>query len=120
MINTDLHHNSADILALAELKNNFAEILKHDLKTPVIAQIRILELLLSGHFGKLKVEQSDILISTLDSCKYLYKTLSDIISAYKTENKDFESVLFAQKIENKKETECYLFFIKESAEKRVI
>ena len=110
MINTDLHKSSM----LSE--NNFVEILKHELKTPILAQIRILELLLSGYFGKLKFEQSEILKTTLNSCEYVYKIISDIICKHNSEN-----ILFAQKIESVKNQSDYcLFLIKEFAEKKII
>lgn len=106
MINTDLHNTAVG------LKKDFIETIKHELKTPVLAQIRVLELLLSGHFGKLKFEQSEILKSTLNSCEYMYKIISDIIYTYKFENNDSETVLFAQKIKNNK-NDCCLYLIKE-------
>lgn len=110
MINTDLHNSPVG------LKNDFIEIVKHELKTPVLAQIRILELLLSGHFGKLKFEQSEILKTTLKSCEYMYKIISDIICS-----SDSENILFAQKIKNNKnKTDYCLFFIKEFNGKKII
>lgn len=66
----------------------FAATLTHDLKTPVIAQIRSLELLLGGAFGELNKEQKEMLSGTLESCKYMHTMISDILSAYKYENGD--------------------------------
>ena len=119
MINTDLHEISANSLDLAEIKNILIETIKHDLKTPVIAQIRILDLLLVGHFGKLNKEQKDIISETLNSCKFIYKILSDIIYAYKLKNDISDTILFAQKLEKDDNKSC-LFLIKDFAEKNTI
>ena len=119
MINTDLHEKTADLCDLAEIRNFFIETIKHDLKTPVIAQIRILDLLLVGRFGKLNKKQEEIICETLDSCKYMYKILSDIIHSYKFENNISDTVLFAQKLDQK-DNESFLFFIKDFAEKNII
>lgn len=119
MINTDLHDNSVNSFDLAEIKNILIETIKHDLKTPVIAQIRILDLLLVGHFGKLNKKQKDIIGETLNSCKYMYKILSDIIYAYKFKNNISDTVLFAQRLENNNDENC-LLLIKDFAEKNII
>lgn len=119
MIDTDLHDKTTNFYDLAEIKNFVIETIKHDLKTSVLAQIRILDLLLEGNFGKLNKEQKDIIYTTLDSCKYMYKILSDIIFAYKLKNNISETVLFAQKLEQKENGNC-LFLIKDFAEKNII
>ena len=119
MINTDLHENSANLSELAEIKNFLIETIKHDLKTPVIAQIRILDLLLVGRFGKLSKKQKDIICETLDSCKYMYKILSDIIYAYKFKNNISDTVLFAQKLEKNDNEKC-LFLIKDFGKNNII
>ena len=90
MNTTDLHKFLTENHDVNNLRNSFIETLAHDLKTPIIAQIRILELLVNGHFGKLNKEQSDIINSTLDSCKYMYEMVSTLISTYRFENEDFK------------------------------
>lgn len=69
-------------------KETFVATLTHDLKTPTIAQIRSLELLLGGTFGKLGKEQSEMISQTLDSCRYMLTMISDVLSTYKYENGD--------------------------------
>jgi hypothetical protein len=54
---------------------NYKSILRHHIKTPVLAQIRALELLLKGNFGKLNKEQAEMLELTLNSCKHSYKII---------------------------------------------
>lgn len=73
-----------------ELRKSFIETLTHDLKTPVLAQIRVLELILQDRFGKLNTEQSEMLQLSLDSCKYMYEMVSTLISTYKFENEEFK------------------------------
>ncbi len=79
--------NSANI---TDLRRGFIETLTHDLKTPILAQIRALELLLENYFGKVSSEQSEIIQLTLDSCKYMYEMVSTLISTYKYDNEEFE------------------------------
>lgn len=86
----DLHNSILKTDDIEELRNGFIETLAHDLKTPIIAQIRILDLLILGHFGNLNKEQLDIINTTLDSCKYMYEMVSTLISTYRFENEDFK------------------------------
>lgn len=72
-----------------DLRNGFIETLTHDIKTPVLAQIRILELLTEGFFGKLNKNQLLIINETLDASKYMYELISTLVSTYRFEN-DFK------------------------------
>ena len=74
---------------VADVKNGFIETLTHDIKTPILAQMRVLELLIEEHFGQISDEQSEILKLTLDSCQYMYEMVSTLISTYKYDNEDF-------------------------------
>ena len=82
----------------------FISTINHDLRVPVIAQIRALELLAAGNMGVLNNEQSEIVNLTLASCKSIYGMLSAILSAYKYENRDvilnYETVNILSLIEN--------------------
>lgn len=69
-------------------REEFISTVNHDLKIPVIAQIRALELVVNENFGTLNDEQKEILKMTLDSCRSMYKMISGILSAYKYENRD--------------------------------
>ena len=75
---------------LQSLKKGFIEILNHDLKTPIIAQIRALELMLKGNFGMLNNEQSEIVQLTLESCNHMYEMVSTLISNYKFDNEELK------------------------------
>ncbi len=67
-------------------KEIFAAILAHGLKTPTIAQIRSLELLLSEALGAFNDEQKELLYQTLESCRYMYNMINNAIFAYRMED----------------------------------
>lgn len=75
---------------IENLRKSFIETLTHDLKTPVLAQIRALELMLNGDFGEFNNEQTEMLQMTLESCQYMYEIVSTLISTYKFDNEEFE------------------------------
>ena len=68
---------------LESIKKNFIEILTHDLKTPILAQIRVLDMIIEGQFGTLSDEQLEMLNLTLESCNYMYTMVATLISTYK-------------------------------------
>ncbi len=67
-------------------KETFVATLTHDLKTPTIAQIRMLELLLEGAFGTLSEEQKEVIEQVLKSAKYMLGMISRVLYVYKFEN----------------------------------
>lgn len=71
--------------ALQRQRETFIASLSHDLKNPTIAQIRALELILNGKFGKVIPEQREIMEMVLDSCKYMNAMLCSVLSTYRTE-----------------------------------
>lgn len=73
---------------ISEQRETYIATLSHDLKTPTIAQVRALELLLSGQFGEFNQEQKNMLKLTLDSCNYMYDMVYTLLSTYKFENGD--------------------------------
>ncbi|MBP3925105.1 HAMP domain-containing histidine kinase [bacterium] len=75
---------------LEKQRETFIATLSHDLKTPTIAQIRSLELLLNGDFGEFSNEQRSMINLTLDSCKYMYEMVSTVLSTYKYENGEIQ------------------------------
>ena len=64
-------------------RETFVASLGHDLKNPTIAQIRSLELLLKGNFGKINSEQKELLEMVLDSCRYMNGMLSSLLATYR-------------------------------------
>ncbi len=78
-----------DIDSKKTLENNqqsFIETLTHDLKTPTNAQINILNLLLSGSFGKLTSEQFEMITLTHNSCIYMSDLIGTILDTYNSDN----------------------------------
>jgi|GEM_PF-407996 len=78
-----------DVTAKKEIeaqKETFVATLSHDLKTPVRAQIRALEMLLKGKFGHINEAQSEMLNETLNSNKYMAAMLDNLLTTYKYEN----------------------------------
>jgi CheY-like chemotaxis protein len=67
-------------------KETFVATLTHDLKTPVRAQIRALEMMIAGKFGELQSEQAQILNETLNSNKYMFGMLDNLLSTYRYED----------------------------------
>ncbi len=73
----------------AEQRETYVATLTHDLKTPTIAQIKALDLLLNEHMGPLNNEQKELLTLTKDSCNFMFEMLSTLLSTYKYENGDY-------------------------------
>ena len=73
----------------AEQRETYVATLTHDLKTPTIAQIKALDLLLNNTMGPLNDEQRELLLLTKDSCNFMYEMLSTLLSTYKYENGDY-------------------------------
>ena len=71
---------------LENRKEPFVATLTHDLKTPTVAQIKVLDLLLNDTFGKLNNEQKDMLWQIKSSCKYMYDLIFTILDTYMFEN----------------------------------
>ena len=71
-------------------KEHYIATLSHDLKTPIIAQIRSLELILKGCFGQINNTQQDLLQLTLESCKSMYSLVSATLFSYKFDNNEIK------------------------------
>ncbi len=81
--------NSADKAeendVLQKQRETFIASLSHDLKNPTIAQIRAIELILKGKFGRVLPEQREIMEMLLDSCKYMNAMLCSVLTTYRNE-----------------------------------
>lgn len=74
-----------DYEALQKQRETFVASLSHDLKNPTLAQIRAIELILKGKFGKILPEQREIMEMLLDSCRYMNAMLGNVLATYRTE-----------------------------------
>jgi len=93
-INVDLRHS--DELSLNKLfsqREIFINYLRHDLRIPIIAQIRALELLKNEKkFGALNSQQKDIVSQTEDSCKCVLNLMNLMINTYNIENNSYKLI----------------------------
>ncbi len=72
---------------LEENNKNIIATLTHDLKTPAIAQIRAIELLLKGNYGEINETQRSFLNDILNSCNNMLDMLINMLWLYKFDNK---------------------------------
>lgn len=77
--------NAEENEVIQRQRETFITSLSHDLKNPTIAQIRAIELILKGKFGKVLPEQREVMEMVLDSCKYMNAMLCSILTTYRTE-----------------------------------
>lgn len=81
-----IFHNIDAEKELEDKKNTFFATLTHDLKTPTIAQIKAIDLMLKHSFGPLNKEQEDILIQIKNSCNYMYNLIFTVLDSYSYDN----------------------------------
>lgn len=81
-----LLHNIDAQKNLEERRATFVATLTHDLKTPTIAQIKAIELLLNQTFGSLNQNQVEFLEQIKNSCKYMYDLIFTILDTYLYDN----------------------------------
>lgn len=74
---------------IQEQRETYVATLTHDLKTPTIAQIKALDLLLSGAMGDFTKDQKDMMVLVKESCTYMHEMLSNLLSTYRYENGDY-------------------------------
>lgn len=66
-------------------KETFIDILTHDLKNPMRANIQILELILNEKFGKIDNNLKPIMDELLNSCRFMNYMTDNLIIKYKNE-----------------------------------
>lgn len=66
-------------------KETFIDILTHDLKNPMRANIQILELILNNKFGELNENLQTILDELLNSCRFINYMTDNLLIKYKNE-----------------------------------
>ena len=80
MQNTDLEKH------IESQKELFLATLTHDLKTPLQAQIKSLELLSNGNFGMINKSQKEIVDMIIESSVFMREMLYSVLLTYKYEN----------------------------------
>jgi len=71
---------------LEERKNNFLAMLVHDLKNPIIAQSRAIELFLQGIFGSINETQKEILEQMYRSVRFEMDMVMTVLDTYKLDS----------------------------------
>ena len=66
-------------------KETFVDIISHDLKNPMRANIQILDLVLGNKFGYINKELRGVLDELLNSCKFMKYMADNLIIKYKNE-----------------------------------
>jgi signal transduction histidine kinase len=80
-----LEQSYEELLRTDRVKDEFAAMLTHELKTPLVPIQGYVDILLSGHLGHLTDVQKDRLQIIKDSTRSLLKFISDILDAQKLE-----------------------------------
>ena len=78
--------NIDELKNIQKQRDNYIATLSHDLKTPILAQIRTLELFLKGNLNNFNNEQIELLKLMLDSNNYMYSMVENLVFSYKYEN----------------------------------
>lgn len=76
--------------AIEQHKETFVATLTHDLKTPIRAEQRVLELLLAGDFGTLQDEQRNVVDEILHSNRYMGRLVDNLLMTYMAEEGKLE------------------------------
>ncbi len=79
-------------------KENFIQMLSHDLRTPIGAQICAIRLLLDERFGSINETQREILTEILASNQYMSTMVRNVLAKYKYSEQSIEIVLNEHKI----------------------
>ena len=66
-------------------RETFIDILSHDLRNPLRANIQVLELILQNKFGEINNKQKIILDEILDSCKFMNYMAENLVTKYKND-----------------------------------
>ena len=80
---------------------HFVASLTHDLRTPILAEARILSLLSEGKFGSLNTEQQDVIRELFQSNQFMNHMVQNILFTYKYKQR--------QVVLNKEKTDLRLF-----------
>lgn len=73
-----------------KFKDDFVAALTHDLKTPVIAEVNAVKMLLAGNFGEINDAQKEVLEIMLKSDKDLIELSEMLLQTYKYQQADVE------------------------------
>lgn len=98
-----------DEVSLEERKNNFLAMLVHDLKNPIIAQSRAVELLLQGMFGEINDTQKEILEQMYRSSRFEMDMVMTVLDTYKLDSGNIKFSFKEFNIVNNLKDVCFEF-----------
>ena len=99
-----------------EEKNSLICILNHDIKTPLLAQIQTISMILDEKFGKINNKQKEILSEILNSNNFMLEIISNALFLMRYENE--KPKLKLEKINVKDEINTCVEMIKNYAEEK--
>lgn len=73
-----------------KFKDDFVAALTHDLKTPVIAEVNAIKMLLAGNFGEISQQQKEVLEMMLKSDQDLIELSEMLLTTYKYQQAEVE------------------------------
>jgi signal transduction histidine kinase len=73
--------------ALSREREEFASIVSNELRVPVLATIRMLDLFLENVFGKLTAKQREMLKLVADNERDLDRSLTSLVDTYRLQTK---------------------------------
>ena len=86
------NYNDITQKALRSQREFFINSLSHDLRIPVIAQLRALELIKNETLGKLNPTQKEMINQTEQSCECIINLISLLINTYNIENSTYSLI----------------------------
>ena len=91
-----LKHTMDERDRIASQREDFVSRLTHDLRTPLVASDRMLELILQGHFGEFSSSLKEVLATMASSNENLLELVNNLLQVYRFESGhyplDFTSV----------------------------
>ena len=96
-------------IRLEERKSNFLAMLVHDLKNPIIAQSRAIELFLQGMFGEINDTQKEILEQMYRSVRFEMDMVMTVLDTYKMDSGNINFKMEEFNIVNNLKDVCFEF-----------
>ena len=98
-----------DEISLEERKNNFLAMLVHDLKNPIIAQSKAIELFIQGMFGEINDTQKEILEQMYRSSRFEMDMVMTVLDTYKLDSGNIKFVFKELNIVDNLKDVCFEF-----------
>jgi PAS domain S-box-containing protein len=80
---TERNLRERELGQLMQQREDFVATLTHDLKTPILAVNRAVELMIDGDYGAISAPQLEVLKTIIESNEAMYKLASTLLDVYK-------------------------------------